>query len=194
MRIDHSDTRNITCPSCGSTIQLRVDVGADISFDFEAEEVEAKRDLLTDDGCGSVQPYKTDLPNTSWFQGFFPGLDSTGAEVGWTDGRVVLFRRELPACFYKSERKPTALPESLLTVPAEAVECRPHILRGNINIQVADLEGRLLSAALARPAVDLAFWLCPEVRFFHTFSRGLNEPFYMVNLDGTLFMVAMASR
>jgi len=185
------EIHRLSCPVCQTDINF--------SFAYNLEFVDVKCDaivyrpsLFQKAGEKEILPYKPDLPLCSWFRGFFPALDSSGAEVGLTDGHVILFRKDLPGSFFMSQhQEPKNIPDSLLSVPAEVLEVRPQTIHGRIEVQMADLDGKACGDYfMPRPSVDLAFWLCPEVKFFQPIDSKHKHIFYMTNTDGLLFMVA----
>ena len=185
------ETFKISCPVCKSRIKL--DISADVNFSVDCKIDESRSCLPHRDKDQSVQSYKPDLPITSWFSEFFSVCDHTKKEIGLSDGKVCLFRQELPHCFHRSNSEPVITDEekALLfkAVPSDYTEYRPQTVYGKIRVQMVDLVGQPLKALhLARPAVDLAYWLCPEVKFFA--AEKPSALFYMLSPGGSIFMLA----
>jgi len=181
--MSHIETGRVNCPVCHS--ELLVEMSADVDISVESCRLLHENKKIVDEKDETVTPYKPDLPLVSWFDNFFLLKDeSTGDEVGFTDGRVLLTHHDLPACFILDEKKVKAIPPdqvaSFTRIPAAAVECRPKTVHGKLKvIMVAgDVE---INQYLGRPIVDLAYFLCPEVSFFYMPKEGGFGLFYMTS-------------
>ena len=192
--MSYSHKKSFSCPVCGVSLESFVTVNIeDVNVSIECSEINhySSTASLTDaPEAEPWEPYSPSLPRTAWFECFVKAANEE--QTAWTDGKVMIFRHPLPKCFALNEdQKPRGLPKEFLTLPAGAREVRPHGVYKNMKVQVSDLEDRPLGFFVPRPAVDLAFWLCPEVRFFHT-GTSLHHIFYMLDASDAVVMVSVS--